>query len=166
MYKRASLNEKFSGGFFKIANPAHVAGLFQDAGNAALKGASEEYVAAMYDKARQAAAAYDMGNFANPETLSNIGLAGGLVGAGGLAGLAYKNRANAYNPGALARLFGAKAKGGVDSRVLGALAGAGAGAAGLRALPMLQEIGMDDIRAYREASNSMMNHVQNNLDSF
>jgi hypothetical protein len=117
-------------------------------------------------KSKDLAKYFDMGNIADPETLSNIGLAGGLASAGGLAGLAYKNRANATNPGALARLFGAEAKGGVDSRVLGALAGAGAGAAGLRALPMIREIGMDDIRAYREASNAMAKHVQENLSSY
>jgi hypothetical protein len=145
MYKRASLNEKFSSGLFKVAMGLNTTALADDIARAAKSTGTEEYMAALQDKLNLHNSLSDMGNMVDPETLSNIGLAGGLAGAGGMAGLLYKNKANAYNPGALARLFGAKARGGVDDRTLKAVGALGLAGAGARGYSMLDDIGHFDL---------------------
>jgi hypothetical protein len=107
----------------------------------AAKGGDADYFKAVRDKFNLDQSLRDMDNFADPETLSDIGLAGGLAGAGGMAGLLYKNKKDAYNPGALARLFGAKAKGGVDKRTLNALGALGLAGAGAKGYSMLDSAG-------------------------
>ena len=144
LVKLARLGVVHPSNFTKIANPAYLTGLTDDLARATQGGATKGVINDLADKLNFESSLYNMDNMVDPETLGNIGLAGGVAGAGGLAGLLYKNKKDAYNPGALARLFGAKARGGVDSRTLNALGALGLVGAGAKGYSMLDDLGHFD----------------------
>ena len=134
MIKRASLNQKFSGNFVKVAFGEGVSKYVGDATEAAGKYLNE-FGAAHPEMLAKAKALKEFGL----EYGDDIGIGAGVAGAAGLGGAAALRNIKALqrtNPGMVARLMGAKPTGLTRGQIsmLGGGLGLGAGVgAGMKA---------------------------------